>query len=148
MFCKKGVLRNFVKFTWKHMCQNLFFNKVAGLSPATLLKKKLWHRCFPVNFVKFLRTSFFTLHFQTTASVQVSIFHVRTFWVFYQKYSNIFLYVFSLFSLSLCVYEWNRFTPVFAYNVANLNTYLSFSMCLKAYTKNQTVMVVAEGQPN
>ena len=24
--------------------------------PATLLKKKLWHSCFPVNFAKFLRT--------------------------------------------------------------------------------------------
>ena len=28
--------------------------------PATLLKKKLWHRCFPVNFVKFLKTLFLT----------------------------------------------------------------------------------------
>ena len=28
------------------------------LRPATLLKKRLWHRCFPVNFVKFLRTPF------------------------------------------------------------------------------------------
>ena len=27
-------------------------------NPATLLKKKLWQRCFPVNFVKFLRTRF------------------------------------------------------------------------------------------
>ena len=27
-------------------------------SPATLLKKRRWHRCFPVNFVEFLRTSF------------------------------------------------------------------------------------------
>ena len=27
-------------------------------SPATLLKKRLWHRCFPVNFVKFLRRPF------------------------------------------------------------------------------------------
>ena len=26
--------------------------------PATLLKKRLWHRCFPLNFVKFLRTPF------------------------------------------------------------------------------------------
>ena len=26
--------------------------------PATLLKKRLWHRCFPVNFTKFLRTPF------------------------------------------------------------------------------------------
>ena len=53
---KKGVLRNFTKFTGKHLCQSLFFNKVAGLRLATLLKKRLWHRCFPVNFVKFLRT--------------------------------------------------------------------------------------------
>ena len=35
-----------------------FFNKVARLRPATLLKKKLWHRCFPANFAKFLRASF------------------------------------------------------------------------------------------
>ena len=34
------------------------FNKVAGLRPATLSKKRPWHRCFPVNFAKFLRTSF------------------------------------------------------------------------------------------
>ena len=28
---KKAVLRNFAKFTEKHLCQRLFFNKVAGL---------------------------------------------------------------------------------------------------------------------
>ena len=56
---KKGVLRNFAKFTAKHLCQNLFFNKVAGLRPATLLKKRPWHRCFPVSFAKFLRTPFY-----------------------------------------------------------------------------------------
>ena len=27
----KGVLRNFAKFTGKHLCQSFFFNKVAGL---------------------------------------------------------------------------------------------------------------------
>ena len=43
----------------KDLCQSLLFNKVAGLSPATLLTKELWHSCcFPVNFSKFLRTSF------------------------------------------------------------------------------------------
>ena len=41
---RKGFLRNFKKFTGKHLCQGLFFNKVAGLRP--------------VNFVKFLRTAF------------------------------------------------------------------------------------------
>ena len=52
VFSKKGVLRNFTKFTRKYLCQSLFFNKVAGL----------WHRCFPVHFVKFLRTPFHTEH--------------------------------------------------------------------------------------
>ena len=28
VFCKEGVLRNFTKFTGKHLCQSLFFNKV------------------------------------------------------------------------------------------------------------------------
>ena len=55
---RKGVLRNFTKFTGKHLCQSLYFNKVAGLKTATLLKSRFWHRCFPVNFVKFLRTPF------------------------------------------------------------------------------------------
>ena len=32
VLCEKGVLRNFTKFTGKHLCQSLFFNKVAGLS--------------------------------------------------------------------------------------------------------------------
>ena len=36
--------------------------------PATLLKKRLWHRCFPVNFVKFLRTPFLTEHLWVNAS--------------------------------------------------------------------------------
>ena len=36
---KMCVLRNFAKF-----------------KPATLLKKRLWQRCFPVNFAKFLST--------------------------------------------------------------------------------------------
>ena len=41
-----------------HLCQGLFFKKFAGLGPATLLKKRLWYRCFPVNFKKVLRINF------------------------------------------------------------------------------------------
>ena len=44
VFCKKGVLGNLTKFTGKH------------------LWKRLCHRCFPVNFVRFLRTPFFREH--------------------------------------------------------------------------------------
>ena len=76
----KGVLRNFAKFTGKHLCQSLFFNKVVVLSPVSLLKKRLWQRCFPVNFVKFLRTHFLQktsrrlllfIHFFAISSVEV-----------------------------------------------------------------------------
>ena len=48
------------------ICQNSQENTSARVSfltklqaaPATLLKKRLWHRCFSVNFDKFLRTPF------------------------------------------------------------------------------------------
>ena len=36
----------------------------SGMRPATLLKKRPWHSCFPVNFVKFLRAPFFKKHLQ------------------------------------------------------------------------------------
>ena len=63
LFPKKGVPKNFAKFTGKHLCQILFFNKVAkGQRPATLLKKRLQHWCFPVNFAKLLRTPFSIKH--------------------------------------------------------------------------------------
>ena len=41
VFYKKGVPRNFAKFTRKHLGQRLSFNKNAGLSLETLLKKRL-----------------------------------------------------------------------------------------------------------
>ena len=37
VFYKKGVIEHFVKFAGKHLCQSLFFNKVA----ATVLKSNL-----------------------------------------------------------------------------------------------------------
>ena len=52
----KGVLRNVAKSTGKPLCQSLIFNEFVSLRPVTLLKKRLWHRCFHLNFVKVLRT--------------------------------------------------------------------------------------------
>ena len=46
----------------KTTCGRVPFIKVANLKPATLLKKRLWHRPFPVNFVKYIRTPYFTEH--------------------------------------------------------------------------------------
>ena len=57
---KKVVLRNFSKFTGKHLCQSLFLNKVAGLRPkaCNFIKKETPAQVFFVNFEKFLRTPF------------------------------------------------------------------------------------------
>ena len=91
---KKSVLRNFLKCTGKHLWQSLFFNKVAHLRPATSLKKRLWHRCFPVKFAKLLRTPLFyraplddcswysqcvhsLLHFGSHHHVVLNILHFR-----------------------------------------------------------------------
>ena len=45
-----GVLGNFAKFTGKHLCQSLFLMKLQ------IEASRIWHRCFPVNFLKLLRT--------------------------------------------------------------------------------------------
>ena len=52
----KDAIKNFKKFTGKHLCQGIFFSKVAGWRQ--LLKKILWHRCFAVNCRIFKKTSF------------------------------------------------------------------------------------------
>ena len=100
-FLKKGVLINFAKFTGKHLCHSLFFNKVADLRSADLLKKKLWDRCFPVNFAKFIRTPFFTedlrwllLSVWNLSKIQLYIFLINV-----ERISLIVL-VFSLFVLN------------------------------------------------
>ena len=51
---KKGVLKSFADFTRKHLCGSLFLI-IAGLA-CNFIKKRLPHRCFPVEFAKYLRT--------------------------------------------------------------------------------------------
>ena len=58
-FTRKGVLKNLAKFTEKYLCWSPFFNKVAGLRPVTLLKK----RSNTVIFLGILRkNTFFSEH--------------------------------------------------------------------------------------
>ena len=55
MFWKKVVLRNFTKFTGKHLCQSLFFKKV---------KKEALAQVFYSEFCKISKSTFFTEHLQ------------------------------------------------------------------------------------
>ena len=67
---KKRCSQNFLKIHRKTTAPKSFLIKLQAkrLRPATLLKKRLWDRCFPVNFAKFLRTPFFTENIQMPAS--------------------------------------------------------------------------------
>ena len=56
VFCKKGVLRNLAKFTGKHLCQSLFFNKVAG----NFLKNETLAQLFSCEFSKIFENIFFS----------------------------------------------------------------------------------------
>ena len=58
MFCKEGVLKNFAENT----CPRASF--LIKLQVFSYQKKRLWHRCFPVNLAKFLRIPFFIEHFR------------------------------------------------------------------------------------
>ena len=93
VFCKQGVLRNFAKFTGKHLCYSLFCNKVAGPRVATLLKKETLAQCFPVNFAKFLRTTFYIEHlWWLLLSVFTTIAAVSSL-LFSQKFSIIDIWI-------------------------------------------------------
>ena len=52
--------------SWKKIHDN------KTIRPATLLKKRLWHRCFPVNFAKFFLTPFLTEHVQWLLLYQIA----------------------------------------------------------------------------
>ena len=57
-----GILRNFAKVTKKNTCAAASFLIKLQVSDCKSIKKRLWHRCFPVNFAKFLRTIILTEH--------------------------------------------------------------------------------------
>ena len=58
VFCRKGALRNFAKLTGKQLCLSLFLNKVAGLRPETLFKKRFW-QLFSCEYCKISKNTIF-----------------------------------------------------------------------------------------
>ena len=81
---KKGVLGNFPKFTGKHLCRVYFLIKLQA-RPANLLRRRLWHMCFPVNFEKFLRTPFLQ---NTSGGLLLDIVFILYFFGFLQVYTT------------------------------------------------------------
>ena len=63
---KKGVLRNFIKFTGKHLCQSLFLNKKDTLA-----------QLFSFEFYQIFKNTFFTEHLWTAVSIVCKISFIR-----------------------------------------------------------------------
>ena len=61
IFFKIVVLKSSTNFSGKHLCWSLFLKNLQAES-LHLHRKRLQHRCFPVKFAKFLRTSFLIEH--------------------------------------------------------------------------------------
>ena len=69
MFCKKGVLRNFAKFTWKHLRQGYFFHKIADAR--NFIKNETLTQVSSCEFCGFSKNTFFTEHLRTTVSASL-----------------------------------------------------------------------------
>ena len=86
MFFKIGVFEN---VHWKTPVLESLFNKFAVLKDCKFIKKRLQHRCFPVNIFK---NSYFEEHLRTAASSLNRFFRTTTFWrSFYNSLSNMFI---------------------------------------------------------
>ena len=77
---RKDVLKNFAKFLGKHLCQDLFMSELKASN--FIKKRRLWYKCFPVNFAKFWRTPFL----QNTSG-QLLLFRVNRVSDYYTKAS-------------------------------------------------------------
>ena len=100
-FSKKGVLKKFHKTHLKTPMLESYFNRVSGLRVVTLLKKRLQHRCFQINFMKFLRTPFL----QNTSVICLTVsFHKEVLYIC----SNLLL-----------LEKWTKFTILRSFHFAN-----------------------------
>ena len=108
VFCKKDVLRNFAELTGKHLCESLFFNKVAGLH--NFIKKEILVQVFCCEFCQISKNIFSYWTPPAAASVYVSFNFVNMIFAFYRKiyfYENFITeFCYFFFSLSHMFLGW------------------------------------------
>ena len=96
---KEAVLKSFLILTRKQLCWSLFFKKAWDLRPE---KKRLQHRCFPANIVKFSITSISNLRMAVSWYILQNAF--RTY--------SCFIILLSLYYIIIPVwiYTWTYYT--------------------------------------
>ena len=130
MFYKKGALKSFINAQENTCVRVSFLIKFAGLRPATLLKKRLRDRCFPVSFEKYLQNTFFYRTPHMAAPVKTQVVHwtvslissreVHTWWhihftwhqssvstKLWRRYQNILVILISICYLPVQTQKWH-----------------------------------------
>ena len=124
VFRRKDALKFFAKFTGKHLCQSLFFNKGAG-GACNFIKKRL-AQVFSSEFCEIAKNTFFTEHVWATASFPhelsfkccLSVPHhtkiLRTFTVLVRMSRRRPICVLPMWSIFLLIFFY-RYTSSFSY---------------------------------
>ena len=68
MFHEKAILKKCVIFKGKHLCQGLFFIKVAGLQGYNCIEKGASTKIFSCEYWEIYKNPYFEKHLQTAAS--------------------------------------------------------------------------------
>ena len=80
---KKGDFRNFIKFTGKHLCQSLFFNKIAGLRPNSTWQISFAHKKQQLTVNVFAQL--LTLVMEVDVSSFTALLNTPIYWYFLMK---------------------------------------------------------------
>ena len=88
VFCEKIVLRNFAKFTGKYLCQNLFYNEVAGQA-CNFIKRETLTQVLSCELCKISKNTFF----HRTPLVAASVLTLNILCLQPNSLQNLILYV-------------------------------------------------------
>ena len=105
---KESFLKNFTKFTGKHLLQSLFYIKLQTWA-LQLSYKKDWYRCFPSNFAKFFifwKTSFL----QNTSGRLLLIIAVGL--ELHRNKFKFIMFLLNSFKIVLFIYQINYFVKL------------------------------------
>ena len=98
MFCKKGILRNFAKFTGKHLRQRLFLKSYRPQA-CNFIKKVSLAQVFSCEFCEISKNTYFYRTPLVAASANISETYERC---FYKQIQTYFDEIFSIFQCGFC----------------------------------------------
>ena len=114
---KKGLLKNFAKFTGKHLCQSPFFNRVPGLPPVVASRYRIKHwmlRWFFSKFVLWTSQLTFIYLFICLFNWLIDwlidfVYFVYLFiYLFICLFIYLFTYLFIYLQLRTCIFLWGE----------------------------------------